>query len=191
MRNPLGIHSLELVAGLTFLVPIFLYTVDYACVLYGGMMNNNLCAAAARAAAAGPPTGLAVWGSGTSPKSRAASVIANASKAGSMVCVKQTVRIWETVNPPQPSPTFGGPVFGSISVKTRCDVYPPFSLPFVPSDVVMYTNQTFPWTWVMPAAPTGTMPLLVKSATIGTNGTGTTLDAWTHDIGQPIADSDP
>lgn len=147
MRSQTGVHSLELVAGLTFLIPMFLYALDYACILYGEMMNDNLCAAAARAAAAGPPTNITGPGTGTStPAMRAAAVITNASRPGSVVCVKRTVRIREIFNGTLPSAPYGGPVQGSITVKTRCDIYPPFSLPYVANDVVCYTSQTCPWT---------------------------------------------
>jgi hypothetical protein len=167
LRRQTGVHSLELVAGLTFLVPIFLYAVDYACVLYGGFMNDNLCGAAARAAASGCPTSLAnLWGY-TYPKDRAYNVISNASRPGSVVCVKRTVRVREVVNSPIPGPPYGGPVQGYITVKTRCDVYPPFSLPFVAGDVVLYTSQTYPWSWVMPCSPSSPSGYMVSAPIVG------------------------
>jgi hypothetical protein len=184
MRSQAGVHSLELVAGLTFLVPMVLYAMDYACVLYGGMMNDNLCAAAARAAAAGPPTRLTGLGTGIStPKARAAAVIANARRPGSVVLVKQTVRIRETFIGTLPVAPFGGPVLGTITVKTRCDIYPPFSLPCVVNDVVCYTSQTCPWTWIMPAGGSGGLYGIAS----GTGG----LQGPVNDIASPIPDSAP
>ncbi len=140
---------MELVVGLIFLVPIFLYTVDYATVLYGGAMNNNCCTAAARAAASGPPTSYTSNSSNT-PNARATSIISQVYSPNSIVRMQTQVRLRETFVQPVPGKPFGGPFLGTCTIKTRCDVYPPFALPWVPADVPLYTSETFPWTWTMP-----------------------------------------
>lgn len=150
-RTQVGVHSFELIAGLIFLVPVVLYGIDYATVLYAGAMNDNMCTNAARAAASGPPTNFTT--SGDTPAARAAGVIAPLVRQGSIITMQSTVRIREIFNQPIPSAPFGGPMLGTVTVKTRCDVYPPFNLPLVPQDVQLYTSQTFPWTWTMASTP--------------------------------------
>jgi hypothetical protein len=148
LRSQSGFHSAELVGGLLILVPIVLYALDYATVLYGGQMNSSCCSAACRAAAQGPPTGFASDASNT-PKNRAMSVLKRMAQANSVVRVKQTVRLREIIQNPTPKAPYGGPFMGTITVKTRCDVFPPFLLPMMPKNVTLYTSQTYPWTYSM------------------------------------------
>jgi hypothetical protein len=148
LRSQSGFHSAELVGGLLILVPIVLYGLDYAAVLYGGQMNSSCCSAACRAAAQGPPTGYASDASNT-PKNRAMTVLKRMAQPNSVVRVKQTVRLRETLTAPPPKAPYGGPYLGTITVKTRCDVFPPFMLPMMPKNVTLYTSQTYPWTYTM------------------------------------------
>lgn len=153
LRGNSGQHSFELVAGLLVLVPVVLYTIDYAVVLYAGAMNDNCCTAAARAAASGPPTYYTNSG-GSTPTTRAQAVLAKVSQPGGVIRMQDSVHVAENITQPYPSTGtggFGGPILGNVTVKTQCNVYPPFALPFVPSSLSLYTSQTFPWTWVMPA----------------------------------------
>jgi hypothetical protein len=128
-----------------------LYTIDYATVLYGGAMNQNCCTAAARAAASGPPTNYCANRSDT-PQARATAVITGMAQPNPIVRMQSQVRLRETFSGNVPSAPFGGPFTGTCTIKTRCDVYPPFALPFVDKNVPLYTSQTFPWTWTMPTA---------------------------------------
>jgi Flp pilus assembly protein TadG len=151
-RSSSGIHSFELVAGLLFLIPMFLYTINYAVVLYAGAMNNNCCTAAARAAAEGPPTNY-TNSSGSTPTTRAQAVLKKVSQTIGVIRESDTVYVAENILTPVPSygaAGFGGPFIGNVTIQTTCNVYPPFSLPFTPQSVTLHTSQTFPWTWVMP-----------------------------------------
>jgi hypothetical protein len=211
-RSHRGIHSIELVGGLLVLVPIVLYGIDYASVLYGGQMNASCCSAACRAAAQGPPTG---YGPSTNtPKSRASTTLSRMVQPGAVIRVKKTVRAMEIVNTPIPQSPYGGPFLGSVTIKTRCDVFPPFLLPFVSKMVTLYTSQTYPWTYVMAAnyGPTGANNGGGVGGTTAGGGSGSSktmiggqtppssappppapgiASSSTNDISQPIADSDP
>jgi len=187
------------------LVPIVLYGIDYASILYGGQMNASCCSAACRSASQGPPTG---YGTATNtPKARASTTLARMVSPAAVIRVKKTVRAMEIVNSPVPQAPYGGPFLGSVTIKTRCDVFPPFLLPFVSKMVTLYTSQTYPWTYTMAASYGGTTPgsnplaktsgpLSPLNASGGvTNptptGTGTPGGGATNDISQPISDSDP
>lgn len=196
------------------LVPIVLYGLDYVTVLYGGQMNASACNAACRAAAAGPPSGYGA--ANNTPRNRASTALARVTQAGAIVRMKKTVRIQENVTAPVPSIKYGGPFQGTVSIKTRCDVYPPFLLPFIPKNVVLYTDQTYPWSYVLPSNPTansgpgavtpvagggggitpvasngggGIQPLMAGPGGSFSGSSGGS--SATNDIKQPIADSDP
>jgi len=174
------------------LVPLVLYGLDYAAVLYGGQMNSSCCSAACRAAAQGPPTGYASDATNT-PKNRAQTVLKRMAQAGSVVRVKSTVRIREIINNPKPLAPYGGPYMGTITVKTRCDVFPPFMLPMMPKNVTLYTSQTYPWTYSMASSFANTE---AGGSPTGP-GTGSTVplppppSGPVNDIGQPIPDNAP
>src|SRR5438477_68753 len=131
MRRQSGIHAAELVAGLMILVPLVLYGIDYATVYYGGQMNASACSAACRAAASGPPS-VATLDPSNTPVNRATAILKRMAQAGAVVRIKSTVRCQETVMGTVPSYPYGGPFIGYVTVKTRCDVFPPFLLPFIP-----------------------------------------------------------
>jgi hypothetical protein len=186
LRKASGIHSAELIAGLMILIPIVLYALDYATVVYGGQMNASACSAACRAAASGPPSGYTPVSANNpnpvnnTPRLRAMTTLAKVAQAGAVIRVKKTVGINEQVLSPIPIVPYGGPFNGTVSVKTRCDVFPPFLLPFIPNQVTLYTEQTYPWTYNMPSTFGGT-----------TNLTFLPPSGSTNDINNPISSSAP
>lgn len=90
--------------------------------------------------------------------------------------MKQTVKVNEQVATPVPSARYGGPIQGAVTVKTRCDVYPPILLPFVPKQVTLLHQETYPWTYMVPS---------------NFNSTATLSPTRTNNLSQAIADSDP
>jgi hypothetical protein len=72
-----------------------------------------------------------------------------------MIRVEPVFRFYETINDPVPIPAYGGPVNGTVRVRTETQVNPPFLLPYVSKAVSLFEEQTFPFTWVVPAGYTG------------------------------------
>lgn len=163
IRNCCGMHIIEMLAGLFVLIPVVLYGADYAVALMGQSINTTTCREAARAAANGPPSVFTKDPKNT-PEARATRSISLSPAAHSAIKVKKTVKYEEVIEPPVPSPPFGGPVRGHVTIKTRTTVFPPFDLPFVPQKVVLYDQKTFPFTWTMPST---------FNTTGGPGGTGT------------------
>jgi hypothetical protein len=156
VRMNSGVQSIELVVGIAILVPILLYSIDFATIFVAGIINDNSCNAAVRAAAAGPPSNYS--GKLDTPKARASAMLATmAQRAKTIIRVSEFVRAREIELPPYPDSQLGGPVRGTVTIKTRCDVYPPFLLPLVTSHVVLYSTQTFPWTWMEPPSDAGVL----------------------------------
>ena|SRR5579883_250855 len=160
-----GVHLVELLAGLIVLVPLVLYGIDYACLLYAGQLNATGCAGACRSAANGPPA--CYTSDRNTPSARAKAFLSRMHSAGGIIVMKKTVGCVESVQPPYP-PTaggseskttyYGGSVTGQVTIKTRCDVFPPFALPFVTKHATLYATQSYPITWVMPGNYTTSAP---------------------------------
>lgn len=102
------------------------------------------------------------------------------------------VRIAETLQNPVSKAPWGGTFIGNVTVKTRCDVYPPFQLPFVPPQVVLYTSVTYPWSYTMPSMyKAGINASLCANCGGGQAGTSTTTNGVTvyNDMQVPMQDS--
>ena len=150
-----GQSSIELVAGLMFLIPIILFAIDIATIFMGSTLNNSVCRDAARAAAGGPPSVLiakfAMNGQPT-PQERAKAVVSRNLKSTGAIQLDPNPVVTENVNAASlPSPPFGGVVNGTVTAQTSVDVYTPFLVGRVigKTPIRLTTSQTFPYTWVM------------------------------------------
>lgn len=146
----------EFLCGLVVLVPIVLLAIDLVSIYSGYSLNNRMCADAARAAASGPPDALM----SRSPRSRAEGVIHNVYDEATVkkynvlgrVVIHPDCVVTERLTSPIPSAALGGPIDGDVTVQTTVDVIPPFLIKqFMPGGVTLSTQQTFPYTYIVPS----------------------------------------
>lgn len=139
----------ELVAGVILIIPVVLLLIDLATLVLGVTSNDNLCREAARAASAGDPD---------SANARATAIVnqANLTKGG--VIAKFELIDARPLRPDRSGPpirpdgaTGGGIVQGSVDVRTRVIVAPPFLLNALKRDdhFAFETFQSFPITFVV------------------------------------------
>lgn len=141
-----GQSLIELVLGITALIPIMLTIFDLAVIVIAVQMNDSTCREAARVAASGSPSDI---------QQRANAIIsrANARAAGMMsnfVLVSCTTTA--SANYLNTIGQFGGPVNGTVTVQTEVDVKP-FIVQWAyngVSPLKFRSQQTFPFTYVMP-----------------------------------------
>lgn len=153
-RLPQGSSLIELAAGLLVVIPLLLYGIDAATLYMGSSMNADYCREACRAAANGPPD-MYCANPDYTPKKRAIRVLKNRDNPKSIIRVSTMPVVNEQIFDPRPQAPFGGPVNGVVSVKTAVRIYPPFTLPGFPAKLILETQQTYPYTWVMPGAFSG------------------------------------
>jgi hypothetical protein len=141
--------TIELVAGLMILIPIVLSLIDIAVFVMGVSLNDSVCRDATRAAASGPPDKIAHG----QPKQRAEMVVKRSYKTEGAIRLSPDVDIRENIREPLPSEPYGGPVDGEVTVSTTVNVHPPFLVSVFcgSSGITFKSEQTFPYTWVMPS----------------------------------------
>jgi hypothetical protein len=153
-RSARGQHTVELVCGLIFLVPFFLFLVDVAFVYMAGETNKQVCRDAARAAAevipdftgAGPGSdpGPRVCGPNDPTFRRAQSVVERLRTRGEQQWIRgvnldsvivDLGRVDDAANA-----ALGGPIPGTVTVATTLRARPPALIPGV-FDQINLTNQ--------------------------------------------------
>ncbi len=144
---------IELLVGLTALIPIMLVIFDLAVIIIAVQMNDSTCREAARVAASGSPSDI---------QQRANAIIARANaRTTGMMSNFQLISCTSTAaaNYMSTIGQFGGPVNGTVTVLTEVDVKP-FIVQWAyngVSPLKFRSQQTFPFTYVMPNT-TGTPP---------------------------------
>lgn len=140
-----GISTVEMLAGLAVLIPIVLTLFDLGCIISGVLVNDTICRDVARAVSEGDPA---------TAKQRAEQLVAQANKKNGAV-VSNYVLVGDPVNADLvvPAPEVGGLVKGTVTVRTRVDVRPPFLVGVVygGEGLKFDSQQTFPYTFVAPA----------------------------------------
>lgn len=140
-----GQSLVELATGLIILVPVILVLVDLAIIVTAVSVNDAVCRDAARVAASGDPADP------TLIKNRALQVIKEAYKAGGYIIGPELVGDPVITKTKEPTPPYGGPYEGTVSVQTKIVVKVPASIPkLTPSEVELNSRQEFPITYVMP-----------------------------------------
>lgn len=126
------------------LIPVVLTIFDIGCIVSGVLVNDTVCRDVTRAVAEGDPS---------TAKPRAEQLVAQANKKQGSV-VSNYVLVGDPVNSNMviPAPDVGGLVKGTVTVRTRIDVRPPFLVGVVyqGQPLKFDSEQTFPYTFVMP-----------------------------------------
>jgi Flp pilus assembly protein TadG len=143
-----GQSLVEVCGALIVLIPLLLFLIDGLFVFLGASMNDSICRDAARAAAAGPPS---VVDAIATPKGRALTVINHVYYSNLPLKVRDTIDIKENVRDIPPN-SQGGFVDGEVTVGTTVDIYPPFVLGAGSAQIVLKSQHTVPFTYVMPAS---------------------------------------
>ena len=145
----------ELLVGLTALIPIMLVIFDLAVIVIAVQMNDSTCREAARVAASGSPSDI---------QQRASAIITRANtNATGMMSNFQLVSCTTTASANYLATIgqFGGPVNGTVTVMTEVDVKP-FIVQWAysgKSPLKFRSQQTFPFTYVMPNTTGSTPPV--------------------------------
>lgn len=152
-RSNRGQHTVELVCGLIFLVPVFLFLMDVAFAYFAGETNKQVCRDAARAAAEViPDMAGATAGSDPGPRRvsgadptfrRAQSVVERMRNTGPQQWIKgvELDAVIVDLGRVEPNAELGGPIAGSVTVTTSLRARPPAMLPGV-MDQFKITNQS-------------------------------------------------
>jgi len=149
-----GQSLIELTAGLMVLVPVILFLVDFAFILWGVQSNDLVCRDAARAAAAGDPADATA---------RAEAVVSSTGERNSSVITssilippvevyvtQEPVRQFDRTTHQEYSP--GGSVSGTVKVSTEVEITP-FVLKMLLAGqrkLTFQSHQSFPITYIMP-----------------------------------------
>ena len=140
-----GISTVEMIAGLVVLIPIILTLFDLGCIISGVLVNDTVCRDIARAVSESDPA---------SAKQRAEQLVVQANKkSGSVVSQYSLVGDPQNADLVVPAPEVGGLVKGTVTVRTRVEIRPPFLVGVVygGQGLNFDSQQTFPYTFSMPA----------------------------------------
>lgn len=143
-----GQSLVEVCGALIVFIPLLLFLIDGLFIFLGASMNDSICRDAARAAASGPPSRVDAI---ATPKGRALTVINHVYFSALPMKVRDTVDVKENVRDIPPN-SQGGFVDGEVTVGTTIDIYPPFSLGSGSTQIVLKSQHTVPFTYVMPAS---------------------------------------
>jgi hypothetical protein len=116
-RN-VGQSLVELVVGIAVLIPIMLVIFDLAVIVIAVQMNDSTCREAARVAASGSPSDV---------QQRANAIVARANARASSMMSNFTLVSYSNTAPTNYMSTigqFGGPINGTVTIKTQVDVRP-------------------------------------------------------------------
>lgn len=155
-----GSSLIELVLGLIALIPVVLVIFDLSVIAIAVQVNDSTCREAARAAATGNPLDA---------QTRAQTIINRANTNQSMLCSNfMLVSALSTVTPQDIAAlgTFGGPVTGTVTVKTDVQVRP-FIVQYAftgKSPLHFQSQQSFPFTFQVPNTSTSSCLPLRKHA---------------------------
>ena len=163
-RNGLakGQSFVELAAGLAVVIPVILLIIDCATIYMGVQLNDSVCRDAARAASIGAPDAI----TSGEPQRRAEGVVRKANKTAGAIRLDNAVQVSEQMSGDLPTPPYGGPVKGEVTVATTVHVFPPFliSLFTGPSGVDFRAQESMPYTWSMASTATMQTPSAGNSA---------------------------
>ncbi len=155
-KNNSGSGLIEVAVGFMFFMVIVLTFLDLQLVLHGATLNDAIARDAARAASAGPPGKLIeskdrVLANNDAPFKRASSVVnSRRTTLSSPFEIADSIDVTETVEPPIPSELFGGPVMGTVTVRTTILIHPRFILGFLKIKTIPLTaSKSFPYSWVI------------------------------------------
>jgi hypothetical protein len=153
-----GSSVIELCLALFIIVPLVLLSVDAGFLFFGCAFGSTACREAARWASNGAPADVTsahsgVVGSGTGPYLRAVNALSTFRGSRVAGFDSASLQVSETITDPVPAAPFGGMANGNVTVSMQVTVAPPIPLPFMPSYVQFPVQESFPYTWVMPATP--------------------------------------
>lgn len=152
-----GSSVVELVLGLSALVPILLYSIDVLLLLFSLSMTDSFVSAACRLAANGQPADLSSVhsqipvSSNKGPYLRAGHAIESAKS--SIVEIAPQFELTETINAPLPKLPRGGVVHGSVHVKMIALIHFPVPLPGIGDHLQVPIQQSLPYTWSLAPSP--------------------------------------
>jgi len=141
-----GFGLVEVVAGLVCLLPLLLAFFDLGMIVLSVQINDSACREAARAAACGNPNDA---------RARAVQVINLANqRSGAYVSNLRLDSVTSTVSAAEVAALspYGGPVQGSVTVRTFIDVHPYIIYwVYTGKPTLTFTSQqTFPYSYVVP-----------------------------------------
>jgi hypothetical protein len=159
-RSTDATSMIELMCGLIMVVPFILLFVDLTFVYEGVSQNIAVCREAARAAASGPPNAL----SPGAPKARVETILKPYCLQAGPLRFNPECSVTETISQSLPQPPLGGPVEGTVTVRTTVEIFMPFILKifYSPGGMKFTATETLPYSYAMPASQPA-------SATTGTN----------------------
>jgi hypothetical protein len=137
--------TIELMAGLMILLPLFLAALDITIIIVANQVNDNACRDAARVAANGRPTA-------DETTSRAELVLRRASQSSGYIHGPTLISV-TPVDIKPPSANFGGSYQGNVRVETKVTVNLPVPIPgLLPAIQEFYASQEYPVTFIEPPA---------------------------------------
>jgi len=144
-KTSCGSAIIEFSAALLIVVPMILFFFDGAIIYVSSAINWNNCCEAARAAASGPPSAILA----DEPKKRAESVLAQ--RGPFAFQSSSTCQVSESITAPVPTAPLGGPVLGTVTVRTTVTIHPPFVLSLFSQKegVTLRTEETLPFRYIV------------------------------------------
>ena len=151
-----GSSAVELCLALFIIVPLVVLAIDAGFLFFGCAFASTACREAARWASNGQPADVTQPHSGlvasnTGPYTRAVNALATFHT--SKFAAFSSMQVSETITDPVPTSPFGGMANGNVTVSMQATVAPPIPLPMIPTYVQFPVQESFPYTWVMPATP--------------------------------------
>ena len=152
-----GSSIIELVLGLSAMVPLLLYSLDLLLLLLSLTMTSSLVNAACRLAANGQPANFASVHAHVpvskyeGPYKRAEAALKTVDS--SIIEIDPQLNVSESISAPLPSLPRGGNVHGAVCVKMTAFVHLPVPLPGVGDKLQLPLEQTLPYTWSLAPAP--------------------------------------
>ena len=145
-RSHSGLSLAEFAVGLLVLIPLVLCFIDLSAIVLAVQLNDQVCREAARIASLGDPAQALV---------RANAVINKASgQAGGMVSNLHLIDLENSVTQfdLDKLKPLGGPVEGTVKVRTEVDVRPMavHYLIGAKSPLIFSSKQSFPFTYIVP-----------------------------------------
>jgi hypothetical protein len=137
MKRARGQSTVELVAGVIFIIPLVLFLIDASIITTCSFKNDSICREACRAAAS------------VDPKDCESSAKAEVAKANTGGFAQYSLVSAKASNVETPA-SGHGLVSGNVTVRTACMVHAPFVIGMVVPTFKLESEQSFPITYNIP-----------------------------------------